>query len=161
MAPLSYFSIGGTTVDAGHRLRIKFDDDAEYMRLVARMGVGVSVSVTVEEEKAHRSKTWPQVKYWKGHVCPLVAEHCGYTEKQADLVLLGEKFGYVDVGDRQLPRITSIADLSIEEMTELIEWALDWVPATLEIILLPPDKNWKVTQREVRRGRHRRRSDAA
>jgi hypothetical protein len=157
MLPLSSFQVAGVVEDRGHCKRVKFDDDVEYLKLMQRMATGSCVVVTVEEEKAHRSKTWPQVKYWKGHVCPLVGEHCGYTDKQADLMLLGEKFGYIDIGGgHQIPKVTSIADLSVEEMTELIEWALDWVPATLEVILLPPDKNWKLTQKDVRRGRTER-----
>ena len=155
MAPVSSFTVGGVVVDSGHKNRIQFDDVAQYLAFVNRMAVGAAVVITVEEEKAHVSKTWPQVKYWKGHVCPVVGEHLGYTEKQADLVLLGEKFGYVDDAGR-IPKVTSIKDLSVEQMTELIEWALDWVPATLECILLPPDKNWKLTQREIRKGRRSR-----
>jgi hypothetical protein len=148
------FQIGYAVVEVDGVKRLKFDDEREYRRFVDRLGVGTCGIATLEEEKPHRTKTWNQVKYWKGHVCPLVADHCGMTDKQADLAMLGEKYGYVEgPTGHQLPCVTSIEDFTVEEMTELIEWALDWVPAHLEIILLPPDKNWKQHMAEARRGK--------
>jgi len=154
MSHLSSFSVGGVVVDAGHRKRLKFEDDAAYLESINQMATGASVVVTVEEEKPHRSKTWEQVKYWWAVVIPLVADHCGMSDRQAHISLLGEKFGYVEgLGGKLVPVEPSMSDLSVEKMTELISWVLDWAPAELEIIVPPPDKNWRQNAERIRRER--------
>lgn len=153
MASLSRFSVGGTVTDDG---RIMPDDRREFRSLSAQMAIGLRVTITVEEDKEPRSKTWEQVKYWWAVPIPLVAEHCGMSDRQAHVALLGECFGYVvGFGGHVVPAEPSMADLPIEKMTHLITWVLDWAPATLEVIVPPPDKNWKQHAESIRRQRGR------
>lgn len=149
---LSSFELAMTVEDLGHRKRLRYLDAGAAMYYVNQLAVGASIIGTFREESAHRSKSLPQVKYWKGCVCPFVADHCGTSEKQAELALLGAKFGYIEgPGGHEIPMVTTIKDFSVEEMTELISWALDWVPAELEIVLPHPDKEWKEHEAEIRR----------
>lgn len=142
--PLSSFTVGAVVAETAGRKRLELQDHDLYRDYLNDFGVGVSVTVTVEEEKAHRPKTHEQVKYWFGHVCHHVSEHCGMTKEQASHYMLGECFGYFDgPGGIQIPNEPSVSALSVEKMTDLISWVLDWAPAFLEVVLLPPDKNWK------------------
>jgi hypothetical protein len=97
-----------------------------------------------------RGKTHDQLAYWFAVPVPLIAEHCGYTERQMHYALLGECFGYSPgpMGT-PIPNKPSIADCTVEEVTHLIEWVLTWAPTELGVIVPEPDKDW----RSKRRGR--------
>lgn len=149
--PLSY-QIGATVIDKGHRQALKFEDEANYLAFVNRLGVGQALIVTIEEDKPHRAKTWEQCKYWFAVPVALVADHCGMTEQQTSHALLGECFGYIDgPTGKPVPVEPSVAALSVEKMTDLINWVLDWGPAALEIIIPPPDKQWKEHADRIKR----------
>jgi hypothetical protein len=134
------FQIGATTTGTG----LKLDDRQEFARAMRSAPKGLRVTVTVEEEKTHRGKTWEQVKYWWAVPVPILAEHCGTTEARMHRDLLGECFGY-EAGSfgKHVPVKASLADLTVEETTHLIDWVLVWAPSELEVVIPPPDKQWK------------------
>lgn len=134
------FSMGATL--SGNVLVL--DDRDEFRRAMRNGGNGLRVTVTVEEEKDRRSKTYEQVKYWWAVPVPILAEHCGTTERQMHVALLGECFGYEEgpLG-HVLPKKPSLAELTVEETTHLIDWVLTWAPSELEVVIPPPDKDWR------------------
>jgi len=157
MPALSSFQIGAVVVDEGHRKRLKLDDDSVYMQMVNRMATGVSVSVTIEEEKPTRSKTQKQLGYWWGHAVPEIASHCGYTESQMHYALLGECFGYVEGPcGKPVPVLPGLTEATVEQMTQLIDWVLVWAPSELGVVLQDPDRDWKAkrAKQALKRGSH-------
>jgi hypothetical protein len=153
---LSSFQLGAAVQEKDGQHRLVFEDANLYREFVNSKGIGERLIVTFEEDKEHRSKSWEQCKYWWAVPVQLVAEHCGMTDRQANTAMLGECFGYVDgLGGKPVAAEPSLADLSVEKMTQLIEWVLDWCPAALEIICPPPDKNWKKNAERIRKERRR------
>ena len=70
-----------------------------------------------------------QNAYWHAVPVRLLAEHTGYSEKEMSDAMLGECFGWKKgpVG-RDIPVKESTADLTVDEFTQLIDWALKWGP---------------------------------
>lgn len=153
--PLTTIELAATCEAVGERKRLRLMDESGYGDYVDTLTIGGCYTVTIEEEVAHVPKTYDQVKYWFAVPVPLVAEHCGMTDQQASHAMLGECFGYIEVFGHQVPVEPSVAALSKQKMTHLIEWVLDWCPAQLEIICPPPDKNWRANAERIRRERRR------
>lgn len=121
--------------------QIEWADRDEFVRAVRGMKDGDG-EVTVGP--AHRDKTYDQVKYWFAVPVPLLAEHCGTTVKRMHRDLLGECFGYETNGfGKVVPIKPSLADLTVEETADLIDWVLIFGPTELGVVIPPPDKDWK------------------
>jgi hypothetical protein len=150
---LSSLQIGATCEPAGARKRLRLVDESVYSDFVDGLVLGGCYTVTIEEEVDHDPKTWEQIKYWFAVPVPLVMEHTGMTDQQASHALLGECFGYIRAFGKDIPKEPSVAALSKSKMTHLIDWVLDWLPAELEIVCPPPDKDWRLHAERIRKDR--------
>lgn len=136
------------------RKALRFEDREFYNRSVDTLTVGERYDVTIDKHKAYRKKTHEQVKYWWAVPIPLLAEHCGETDKQMHRDLMVECFGTeTNAFGKVVPIEPSMTDLTVEKMKHLIDWVLDWAPAELEVIIPPPDKNWRQHAEQIRKQR--------
>ena len=119
------------TVDAHGKLHLDTKRDLDrYLRTL----VGKEVEITVAQKHYKRSRD--QNALWWGFVVPPIADHCGYTANQMHYALLGECFGYIDGPQgKPVPVKPSSAELTKEEFTHLIEWALDFAAAELGVYI--------------------------
>lgn len=114
LSTLSKFNIGGVITDKG---ALEIDRDL-FRRLTCRMGRGLRVTVTVEEEREKRPN-WLSRFYW-GFIIAPTAEHCGYTK---DEMHEAWKMAFLKLedADHPLPTVRSTTDLAEDEMREYIQ----------------------------------------
>lgn len=125
------------------------DNVQAFRRYVAAKFKGHEVTVTVEKKKAQRSLD--QNAYWWAVPVKILADELGYTEHQMHYALLGEYGGYQPgPTGAAVPKISSSSDLSRAEFTKLIEWVLDWAPSELNVVIPPPDPEWRTRQARER-----------
>lgn len=130
-----------TVVIADGQMRMTPQDRERLRAAVACLPDG-EASLTVGPPK--RGKTHDQLAFWWAVAVPLIADHCGYTHSQMHYALLGECFGYSHgpLGT-PVPNVPSIAECSVEQVTQLIDWVLTWAPTELGVIVPEPDKQWR------------------
>lgn len=131
--PLQNYQCAGTI----ERGRLELDDSHAFRQAMWRMRPG-PVVIKVERPIVHRSLA--QNAYWHACVFPPIAEHCGYTIPETKLVLLGECWGWHDVGAHQLPIKPSTSELTVEEGTYFTDWVIPWAAEHLNVrIMLPKE----------------------
>lgn len=97
--------------------------------------------VEIVIRKKRRQRSIDQNAYWWAVPVRLLAEHCGYTDDQMHYALLGECFGYrVGPKGHDVPNVVSSSQLTTEEFTRLIEWALVWGPTEMGVEIPPPER---------------------
>ena len=120
-------------------------EDKQFGAL-GRSLMGKDCQIMLREEP--RQRTINQNRYIHAEVFPKMTAWMGDTDPaQCKLAMLGECFGYEwnDKVNHYLPRRTSTAGLSVQEMCDFIEWAPGWAAAFTEgavIILLPNESIW-------------------
>lgn len=86
---------------------------------------GQSLEIVVRKERTKRSLD--QNAYIHAVPFPIFADYWGEDISTTKLLLLGEKFGWRDLGDgKRIPLKPSTSDLSTDEMSEFIEWMPVW-----------------------------------
>lgn len=125
--------------DAGH---FAIDNREAFRRYVAAKFKGHEVTVTVE--KKTRKRTLDQSAYWWAVPVKILADELGYTPNQMHYALLGEYGGYESGPTGQaVPKVASSSELNTEEFAKLIDWVLDWAPSQLNVVIPPPDPEWR------------------
>lgn len=113
-ATLSKFSVGASN----QRGRLVLDDADGFRGLMQRMADGVSLTVTIEEERAKRPN-WLNRFYW-GFVIDPTSEHYGYTKDEMHEAWKW-KFLRLEDADHPIPTVRSTTDLTEDEMKRYIE----------------------------------------
>lgn len=98
--------------------------------------------VTLTLKKLSRQKSSNQLGYWWAVVIPVLAEHFGYREWEYDAVhdavmrqLRGDK-----PGPNPLHVRASMAEMSHEQVSELIEDARHWAVTEFGVVIPDPKK---------------------
>ena len=119
------------TVDESGKLHVDGKRDLDrYLRTLK----GREVEIVVKKRVYKRSTD--QNSLWWGFVVPPIADHCGYSPNQMHYALLGECFGYVDgPHGKPVPVKPSSSDLTKDEFTHLIQWALDFAASELGVYI--------------------------
>jgi hypothetical protein len=90
----------------------------------AKRFAGHEVELTIRKRRSQRSLK--QNNYWHDVPFPMFAEHWGVSIEDAKLLLLGECFGWHEVGGHRLPVRTSTSGLDTKEGAEFTEWMVLW-----------------------------------
>lgn len=99
------------------------DRPKEYARHV-RSFHGRFVEVIVRKQRIQRSLD--QNAFLHAVVFPLLGEHFGYTIPEVKLVLMGECWGWKQIGGHEIPVKPSTSEMTIEEATYFIDWVIPW-----------------------------------
>lgn len=144
------------------RKRIQFRDEDDYRRQVDTLVPGLCLTVRIEEEQDSRPKSDKQRGYWFAVPVPILADEIGCSDKEASRDLMGECFGYEMNRFGKLAAVeSSFAALTVTKANELIDWVQDWGPRHYNVIIPPPDKDWKKHAATIQRERMRLKVNAA
>lgn len=85
---------------------------------------GEAVEFTIRKRRTQRSVD--QNAYLHAEPFPKLADHLGYSMEEVKLVLMGECFGWHDVGGHTLPVKPSTSSMTVEEAQYFIDWVIPW-----------------------------------
>lgn len=106
-----------------------------YLRFLA----GKSVEVVVRKERTKRSLD--QNAYLHAGPLPILADYWGEDIATTKLLVLGECFGWKDTRDgHRLPLKPHTSDLTVEEMSHLIEWLPPWAMVNFGVDIPLPNE---------------------
>jgi len=120
--------------------RVIYDRPADFVNWLSTLN-GKRVVVRVEPRKVRRSVE--QNAYWWGVVVPIIAEDLGWDRHEHDALhysLLHECFGYTEKNGLRVPIKTASSKLSVDEFTQLIEWAVRWAAVEHHIVVPLPNE---------------------
>ncbi|HZL92491.1 MAG TPA: hypothetical protein VFB99_02565 [Vicinamibacterales bacterium] len=122
---------------------LALDAPKAFKQYVAAKFKGRDVTITIARKRRQRSLD--QNGYWWAVPVQILADELGYTPSQMHYTLLGEYGGYLPGLKRGtvMPKIASSSELSTVEFAALIDWVLDWAPSELNIVIPPPDPEWR------------------
>lgn len=113
---------GRVTEDA--RLEL-LEAERDRRRIWLQTLAGKPVEVVVRRVRTQRSLD--QNAYWHAVPFAILADYWGEDMETTKLLVLGEKFGWRDLGDgRRIPMKPSTSALTVEEGDQLTEWMPPW-----------------------------------
>ncbi len=100
-------------------------------------GLRGKVQIHFQEDKEKPRCSTQQHRYYRGFVLPPIAEHLGYTKKEAHDALKWEIL--VDT-DCPLPKVPSTADFSTTEFVDFVDKSRQLAADELKIFIPLPDE---------------------
>jgi hypothetical protein len=115
--------------------RLDFDFPSAYRAFIQRLA---GEEVEIEIRKKRTKRTLKQNAYLHAAIAPF-AEHLGYTVEELKLALLGECFGFHQVGGVTLPMKLHTSGLSTQEFVEITELLIQKAAEEGVMILYPEE----------------------
>jgi hypothetical protein len=113
----------GVVSEDGERVLFA-SDEKPARRSYLRQLAGERIEWTVRKERTQRSLDQNALI----HVIATVLSDCtGYTLAESKLLMMGECFGWKTVSGHEMPVKPHTADMTVEEATYFIDWALPWL----------------------------------
>lgn len=100
---------------------------------------GKPLELTVKPQRD--DKTGQQLRYFHGVICKLLSDHTGYTLPEMKGLLKGlflTTYITSRVGCKEIPVVSSLADLTKREMTDFIEQCIV-LAAKLSVVIPSPE----------------------
>jgi hypothetical protein len=131
---LDAFTVGGVVT----RGRIQVLDRDAYQLALDELPEGLCVDITIAAD-THEPPRVQQRRYWHGVIVPLLAKRFRTTPRQMSRDLLAAHFG-LERGafDQPVPFKPSLSWLTVEDMSNLIDWAIEQGRATWKVEIPPP-----------------------
>lgn len=118
---------------------LRFDNDQVWRNYAQRLE-GRDVEIVVRRPRSQRSLA--QNAFWHGVVVPIMADFMGEDHMSTHYALLGECFGYHQNPklEKMVPNHGSSSALSVQEFSELIEWAPPWAMVNFGVRIPLPNE---------------------
>ena len=95
--------------------------------------------VEIRPRKSKRSQA--QNRYMHRCIFRPMSEHTGDSIPQIKTLMMGECWGYTTIHGRQVPIMPNTAEMSVEENTYFIDWAIPWAMTEFgKALMLPGEK---------------------